>query len=98
MARVGEQLSLVCKLDDASEIHYRDAMTDMGHHRKIMRDEKVRKVMPALQVDQQIDHLGLDRHIQRGYRLVAHDKAGLERQSASDADTLPLAAGELVRI
>src|SRR5437773_2132987 len=37
MARVGEQLSLLCKFDDASEIHYRDAVTDVGHHREIMR-------------------------------------------------------------
>src|SRR6185437_13772159 len=44
------------------------------------------------------DHLGLDRHDERRYRLVAHDQARPERQRPCDADALPLAAGELVRI
>ena len=54
--------------------------------------------MLALQVDQQVDHLGLNRHVKCRYRLVAHDQAWPERQSARDADALALAAGELVRV
>src|SRR5258707_12770557 len=54
--------------------------------------------MLALQVDQQIDHLGLDRYVERRYRLVADDQARPERQRARDADALALAAGELVRV
>src|ERR1700682_3016959 len=54
--------------------------------------------MLALQVDQQIDHLGLDRDVERRYRLVAHDEVRPERQRPRDADALALAAGELVRI
>ena len=70
----------------------------MGHHGKVMRDEEVGEAVAALQVDQEVDHLGLDRHVERRYRLVAHDQARLERQRARDADALPLAAGELMRI
>src|SRR6266571_1645843 len=98
MARIGEQFALLCGFDDSAEIHHRDAMTDMGHHGKIMCDEQIGKIMLALQVDQQIDHLGLDRHIKRRYGLVAHDQAWPQRQSARDADALALAAGELVRV
>src|SRR4029453_17191599 len=63
-----------------------------------MCDEQIGKMMLALQVDQQIDHLGLDRYIKRRYRLVAHDQAGVQRQGAGDADALALAAGELMRV
>jgi len=63
-----------------------------------MGDEQVGEAVPALQVDQQIDDLGLDRYIERRYRLVAHDEIGPERKGARDADALALAAGELVRI
>ena len=54
--------------------------------------------MPALQIAQQIDDLGLYGNIQRGNRLVAHDKARVDDQSAGYADTLPLAAGKFMRI
>ena len=98
MARVGEQLGLVGDLDDAPEIHHGDAVADMGDDREIMRDEQIGEAVLALQVDQQIDHLGLDRDVERRDRLVAHDQARPERQRARDADALPLAAGELMRI
>src|SRR3954452_2334978 len=52
----------------------------------------------ALQVDQQVDHLRLDRYVERRHRLVAHDQAGAQRQRAGDADALALPARELVRI
>src|ERR1700730_5451067 len=54
--------------------------------------------MLTLQIEQQIDHLGLDRHIERRYRLVADGQARPQRQSARDTDALALAAGELVRV
>ena len=51
----------------------------------------------ALQVLQQVDHLRLDRDVERRDRLVAHDQLRAERQRAGDADALALAARELVR-
>ena len=45
-----------------------------------------------------IDHAGLDRHVERGHRLVEDQHLGPQRQRAGDADALPLAAGELVRV
>src|SRR6202790_1472191 len=53
--------------------------------------------MFALQVDQEIDHLGLDRYVERRHRLVAHDQARTERERARDADALALTAGKLMR-
>ena len=47
---------------------------------------------------QQVDHLGLDRHVERRHRLVADDDLRPQRQRPGDADALALAAGELVRV
>ena len=46
----------------------------MGDDGEIVRDEQIGKVVLALQVDQQIDHLGLDRDVERRDRLVADDQ------------------------
>ena len=66
-----EQLGLVGDLDDAAEIHHRDAMADMLDHGEIVRDEQIGEAVLALQVDQQVDDLRLDRDVERGDRLVA---------------------------
>ena len=65
---------------------------------EVVRDEQVRKPKLALEVLQQVDHLRLDRDIEGGYRLVAHDEPRLDRERSSDADALPLAPEKLVRI
>ena len=63
-----------------------------------MGNEHVGQVLFFLQFLQQVDDLGLNGHVQSGDALVAHDELGLHRQRAGNADTLPLAAGELVGI
>ena len=45
---------------------------------------------------EQVDHLRLDRHVERGDRLVGHEQLGVQGQGPGDADALALAAGELV--
>ncbi len=52
----------------------------------------------CLQISEQVDDLRLDRNVERRDRLVEHHELGVERQGPGDADPLPLAAGELVRI
>src|SRR5690606_28795027 len=47
---------------------------------------------------EQVEHLGLDRGIKRGGRLVQEQDRGLQDQRTGDGDALPLAAGKLVRI
>ena len=86
------------ELDDAAEVHHRDPAADVAHDGEVVGDEEVREVEALLQLTQQVDDLRLDRHVERGHRLVAHDEVGLEREGARDADALALAAGELVRI
>jgi hypothetical protein len=42
--------------------------------------------------------LRLDRHVERGHRLIAHDEIGLCREGTGDPDTLTLTTAELVRV
>ena len=70
----------------------------MLDHRQVVGDEEIGKAHLALQVHHQVEHLRLDRDVERGDRLVADDQLGLQRQRAGDADALALAAGELVRV
>ena len=65
---------------------------------EVVRDEDVRQRELVLQVVEQVDDLRLDRHVERRDRLVGDDQARVERERARDADALPLAAGELVRV
>ncbi len=51
----------------------------------------------VLQVGEQLQDLGLDRDVERRYRLVEHEQAWLDGQRPGDRDPLALAAAELVR-
>src|SRR6185369_15452604 len=51
-----------------------------------------------LQVEQQVQHLRLYRHVEGRCRLVGHDEARIEHECARDGDALPLAAGKHVRV
>ena len=98
MQRRLEQARLVGHLDDAAEIHHRDAVADVLDHREVVRDEQIRQLQFVLQIHQQVDDLRLDRDVERGDRLVADDQVRVERQRAGDADALALPAGEFVGI
>ena len=84
-------------LDDPADIHHRDAVADMLHHRQVVRDEQIGDAQPVLQFQHQVDDLRLHRNVQRGDRLVRHDQRRRQRERAGDADALALAAGEGVR-
>ena len=82
----------------AAGIHHRDAPGDAAHDREIMRDEQIAQPEPLLQVEQQIDDLGLHRDVERRDRFVADDEFRPQRERPRDADALPLAAGEFMRV
>ena len=92
------ELVAVGDLDDLAEVHHGDAVGDVAHHRQVVRDDDVGQAELVLQVLEQVDDLGLDRHVEGGDRLVGDDELGLEGERAGDADALALAAGELVRV
>jgi hypothetical protein len=85
-------------LHDPAEVHHRDARREVAHHREVVADEEVGEPELLLQVLEQVDHLRLDRNVERGDRLVADDELRVERERPGDADALALAARELVRV
>jgi hypothetical protein len=60
----------------------------VAHDRQVVGDEDQRQAEVALQLAQQVEHLRLDRHVQRGDGLVGDDHLRVERQRARHADAL----------
>src|SRR5688572_14164761 len=85
-------------LDDAPEVHDRDAIADVLYHAEIVRDEQVCQAELLLKVLEQIEDLCLHRDVERRHRLIANNELRLHRKRARDTETLPLAAAELVRV
>lgn len=90
--RMVAKLIAFSQLHQAAQIHDANAVGDMAHHRDVMRDKQISQALFSLQILQHIDHLGLDRHIQRGDGFVAHNEFGLHSQSSGNAHTLLLTA------
>ena len=84
------QLFALRRLDDLAQVHHRDAVADVLHDRKVVRDEEVRDAVLALQIDEQVHHLRLDRHVERAHRLVADDELRAQRQRIGLARALIL--------
>ena len=77
------------------KVHHRDAIAHMAHDREVMGDEHVGEVELVLEVGEEVDHLGADRHGEGGHGLVGHDKFWLEREGACHPDPLALASREV---
>jgi hypothetical protein len=98
VARVRVEVLRGRDLDDLAEVHHGDARADVLDDRQVVGDEQVREVELLLEVLEEVDHLRLDRHVQRGDGLVADDELGADGEGPCDADALPLPARELVRV
>ena len=65
---------------------------------EVVGDEQAGEADLPLQLLEQVEHAGLDRHVERRRRLVGDEQPRTERQRPGDADPLALAAGELVGV
>jgi hypothetical protein len=92
MARRREQRPAISELDDPAQVHHGDPVGDVLDHGEVVRNEHVGQPELALQVLQQVDHLGLHRHVERRHGFVTDDQHGLGGERAGDADPLALAA------
>ena len=63
-----------------------------------MGNENIGEMILFFQFVEQIQHLGLHRHIQSGHGLIANDESRIHRQGTRDGYALALTAGEFVRI
>src|SRR6185437_5211086 len=98
MVRRGEELLGRRLLDDAAEIHDGDAVGEVLDDAEIMADEEIGEAEGLAQLDEEVQHLRLDRDVERRHRLVADDEFRLHRQRPGDADAGALPAGELMRV
>jgi hypothetical protein len=92
------QLVAVCDLDDLAHVHDGDAVADVADDGKIMGDEEIGQVELRLELLEQVDHLGLNGHVERADRLVADNELRFQRERSGNSDALTLAAAELVRV
>jgi hypothetical protein len=98
MPRLFDHLPRFAEFDNFSEIHHRDPVGDVLHHRQIVRDEDHAQAEFAREFRQQIQDLRLDRNIERRYRLICDQQFRLQRERPRDRDALALSNGKLVRI
>ncbi|MCY1368918.1 hypothetical protein D9M69_559300 [compost metagenome] len=82
----------------ASQVHDSHTIRNVADDAEIVADEKIGQVQFRAQCFEQVQHLGLDRYIQRRDGFIANDDGRLERQGPRNADALPLAARELMGI
>ncbi len=98
MLRVVEDLALRPHLDDAARVHDHDHVRDLGHDAQVVGDQDHGRVELVLQAVDQLDDLGLDRHVERGRWLVGDEDVGVVGERHRDHRALAHAARELVRV
>jgi hypothetical protein len=79
MTRRVEQRVAAGKLDDLAEVHDGNAVRCVADHGEIVRDEDQRQTKVALQILEQVDDLGADRHVERRDRFIADDETWVGR-------------------
>ncbi len=98
MARRSKNFCRRAGLHHLASVHDDDARGDARDDAEIMRDEHQPHMEFALQLGEQMQDLRLDRHVERGGRLVGDDQIGPAHQRHGDHDALAQAARELVRV
>ena len=76
--RAAEQRRNRRRFGHTAGIHNDDALRHLGDDAQIMGDQHDRGVDPLLQFAHQIEDLRLDRHVERGRRLVGDQQLGLQ--------------------
>ncbi len=85
-------------LDDIARVHHVDPLGHAGDDAEVVGDEDQCRAGVRRQAPQQLEHLGLDRDVEGGRRLVGDHQLRLEGQGHRDHDPLAHPAGELVGI
>ena len=98
MQRAAEQRADRRFLGLAAGIHDDDALRHLGDDAQIVGDQHDRGVDLVLQFAHQIEDLRLDRHVERGCRLVGDQQFRVAGERHRDHDPLAHAARQLVRI
>jgi hypothetical protein len=98
MERSLNELRRGCQLDDAARVHDGDALREMPRAGEVVRDVQDREVLLRLELVEEVEDLGAARRVDHRDGLVCHEVVRPEHHGPRDADTLPLAARERVRV
>ena len=93
-----EQLVRARALDDLAGVHHHDPVGPGRDHAEVVRDQDHGHLQVPAQRVEQVEDLRLDRHVQRGRRLVRDEQLRRAGQRHRDHHALAQAAGELVRV
>ena len=82
MVRAGVDFRGGAGLHHAPQVHHHDAVRDVADHAQVVADEQVRELKLLAQADEEVEHLRLDRHVERCHRLVADEEARIDGKRA----------------
>ena len=84
MSRRGEQLLGRRGLHDPADVHHRDPRADVLDDAQVVRDEEIGEPEPFLKLEEEVQDLRLDRHIQRRDGFVRDDQPGAQGKRARE--------------
>ena len=96
--RIGEHLLRPIVLLHLAVFHYIDVLREGTHDREVVGDHDHRHAVAGLEILDELQDLGLNRHVQRRRRFVGDEQIGAVGKRHGDHHALALAAGQLVRI
>jgi hypothetical protein len=98
MTGVVEQLFDRGSLHNPPGVHHYDTVAVAGDDTKIVGDQDCPQLRSVNEVVQQLEDLGLDRHVEGGGGLVRDQHPGLTGHRQSDNYSLALPAAQAVRV
>ena len=85
-------------LHDHAAVHHHHVVGNVSDHAEVVRDQDHSSAELLLQPVDHLQHLRLDRHVQRGRGLVSDEQRRAQGHRHGDHGPLAHAAGELVRV
>ena len=85
-------------LDHAAKAHHHNLVADVAHDGKVVRYEDKRESEIFLKIHQEVNHLCLDRDVQRRDGFITDDKLRSSDQRPRDAHPLRLPTREFMRV
>src|SRR5690554_2187960 len=85
-----------CTLDNLAHVHHAYVVAHSADYSEIVSDHDDSHLELLLQLDHEIEDLGLDGHVERGGRLIGYQQARVARQRHRDHRTLAHSSAQLV--
>ena len=98
MPRIVQDLLGRAFLDHLARVEHPDPRAHLADHAEVVADEQHGGMELGLESGDEVEHLGLDRGVEAGGRLVEDQERRVDAECHGDHDALLHAAGELVRV